>query len=118
MTSPTLESRPPEPRGSCLCLILLHFLRLQHRVREEANLWQGANISRAMYSRRIDRNPTRGSLNDRAYRLDWAERVGTGIVLPVGQPGSTNPDRKSTRLNSSHVRISYAVFCLKKKKNK
>src|SRR3989442_7270072 len=25
------------------------------------------------------------------------------------------PDRKSTRLNSSHVRISYAVFCLKKK---
>src|SRR3989442_3239737 len=26
------------------------------------------------------------------------------------------PDRKSTRLNSSHVRISYAVFCLQKKK--
>src|SRR5690554_7710742 len=30
----------------------------------------------------------------------------------------TGVDRKSTRLNSSHVRISYAVFCLKKKKNK
>src|SRR5690554_2645923 len=29
-----------------------------------------------------------------------------------------NIDRKSTRLNSSHVRISYAVFCLKKKKKK
>src|SRR5690625_5723650 len=28
------------------------------------------------------------------------------------------PDRKSTRLNSSHVAISYAVFCLKKKNNK
>src|SRR5690606_40741530 len=28
------------------------------------------------------------------------------------------PDRKSTRLNSSHVKISYAVFCLKKKKRK
>src|SRR5690349_21896164 len=28
------------------------------------------------------------------------------------------PDRKSTRLNSSHVEISYAVFCLKKKKRK
>src|SRR5690606_41906366 len=27
-----------------------------------------------------------------------------------------HPDRKSTRLNSSHVKISYAVFCLKKKK--
>src|SRR2546430_12873789 len=29
----------------------------------------------------------------------------------------TAPDRKSTRLNSSHSQISYAVFCLKKKKN-
>src|SRR5690554_7304806 len=35
-------------------------------------------------------------------------------------PGANIPlaDRKSTRLNSSHVRISYAVFCLKKKKKK
>src|SRR6266496_5898645 len=42
---------------------------------------------------------------------------------PAGpaQPPSARPaarDRKSTRLNSSHVEISYAVFCLKKKKNK
>src|SRR2546427_7602251 len=29
----------------------------------------------------------------------------------------SRPDRKSTRLNSSHSQISYAVFCLKKKKN-
>src|SRR5256885_13203296 len=32
--------------------------------------------------------------------------------------GLENSDRKSTRLNSSHLVISYAVFCLKKKKNK
>src|SRR5690554_7512673 len=32
--------------------------------------------------------------------------------------GARVVDRKSTRLNSSHVRISYAVFCLKKKKKK
>src|SRR5438477_3409845 len=32
--------------------------------------------------------------------------------------GASAPDRKSTRLNSSHMSISYAVFCLKKKKNK
>src|SRR5438874_4562552 len=32
------------------------------------------------------------------------------------QKGSKVVDRKSTRLNSSHVEISYAVFCLKKKK--
>src|SRR5438477_9428825 len=31
-------------------------------------------------------------------------------------PCSRRPDRKSTRLNSSHMSISYAVFCLKKKK--
>src|SRR5690349_23626412 len=35
-------------------------------------------------------------------------------VLGVGEAGVG--DRKSTRLNSSHVEISYAVFCLKKKK--
>src|SRR5947199_2981476 len=33
-------------------------------------------------------------------------------------PGSRTIDRKSTRLNSSHLGISYAVFCLKKKKQK
>src|SRR5258707_11706395 len=31
--------------------------------------------------------------------------------------GTMTADRKSTRLNSSHANISYAVFCLKKKKN-
>src|SRR3712207_8851436 len=36
--------------------------------------------------------------------------------LQVGQQGRHRPDRKSTRLNSSHANISYAVFCLKKKK--
>src|SRR4249920_4113970 len=42
------------------------------------------------------------------------EQVGAG-----GGSWTSHPvDRKSTRLNSSHVRISYAVFCLKKKKKK
>src|SRR5690606_39340690 len=43
------------------------------------------------------------------------------IHLPAADPGETVEaylDRKSTRLNSSHVKISYAVFCLKKKKIK
>src|SRR5207302_6075961 len=34
------------------------------------------------------------------------------------RPSDRDGDRKSTRLNSSHVKISYAVFCLKKKKQK
>src|SRR5690606_41073814 len=32
-------------------------------------------------------------------------------LLPLRRRGSTDADRKSTRLNSSHVKISYAVFC-------
>src|SRR5690554_6975485 len=40
----------------------------------------------------------------------------TGV--PVGASWVVRSDRKSTRLNSSHVRISYAVFCLKKKTRK
>src|SRR5205814_3104695 len=41
-------------------------------------------------------------------------RKGRDGTLPVDD----DPDRKSTRLNSSHLGISYAVFCLKKKKKK
>src|SRR5205807_6778668 len=39
----------------------------------------------------------------------------TGIALPRGVFHLRRGDRKSTRLNSSHLVISYAVFCLKKK---
>src|SRR5690349_23378810 len=52
-----------------------------------------------------------------------ADVIGTAAdwKLPREQTGDLSAvwllDRKSTRLNSSHVEISYAVFCLKKKKN-
>src|SRR5690606_40080854 len=39
-----------------------------------------------------------------------------GQAVYEGENRSPSRDRKSTRLNSSHVKISYAVFCLKKKK--
>src|SRR5690606_40368813 len=42
------------------------------------------------------------------YHVQKPPRVG-------GSPDQRGRDRKSTRLNSSHVKISYAVFCLKKK---
>src|SRR5215208_7094376 len=42
----------------------------------------------------------------------------TGSWTPLTWSSPTSSDRKSTRLNSSHVAISYAVFCLKKKKKK
>src|SRR5207253_11031926 len=41
---------------------------------------------------------------------------GSGVPRPILRRRGTPEDRKSTRLNSSHVAISYAVFCLKKKK--
>src|SRR2546430_7692511 len=45
------------------------------------------------------------------------ERTGSDLVGPDFGPTIVNAlDRKSTRLNSSHSQISYAVFCLKKKK--
>src|SRR6266496_154057 len=61
--------------------------------------------------RRDDRFPARAGS---ARRPGSIRRPG-----PVRQPDLARPkDRKSTRLNSSHVEISYAVFCLKKKKKK
>src|SRR5690625_2101007 len=63
----------------------------------------------------------------------WDRRPSANIAIPtgpasgievvdidIGSTGSGFPalDRKSTRLNSSHVAISYAVFCLKKKNNR
>src|SRR5690606_25946211 len=50
----------------------------------------------------ISNSPYAGST---APEIDWMKRV------------ELQADRKSTRLNSSHVKISYAVFCLKKKKH-
>src|SRR5690554_3977786 len=44
-----------------------------------------------------------------------SEPGGQDVVVLQGLPHLRGRDRKSTRLNSSHVRISYAVFCLKKK---
>src|SRR5438874_12298998 len=51
----------------------------------------------------------------------WWTTAWPGVTRSSRRPGwppPAPPDRKSTRLNSSHVEISYAVFCLKKKKNK
>src|SRR5437660_11702770 len=53
-------------------------------------------------------------------RTEEATAVPAAFMLhpQVGYIRLTTLDRKSTRLNSSHVAISYAVFCLKKKNNK
>src|SRR2546427_9877664 len=65
---------------------------------------------RIAYSRRVVPLDRPVSVQLDAVRVEAALDTllhGTGVA----------PDRKSTRLNSSHSQISYAVFCLKKKKN-
>src|SRR5256885_10935666 len=50
-----------------------------------------------------------------AVRQERADLVETGDVVNLVEQHQGQEDRKSTRLNSSHLVISYAVFCLKKK---
>src|SRR5690606_42028280 len=54
------------------------------------------------------------------YANDWAaikKNATQSYAEAIREGHFKTKDRKSTRLNSSHVKISYAVFCLKKKKN-
>src|SRR3989475_9022047 len=53
------------------------------------------------------------AVNSKDHTTLVAAVKAAGLVDTLKGPG---PDRKSTRLNSSHSQISYAVFCLKKKK--
>src|SRR5690348_18080733 len=66
----------------------------------------------AQPSERVDRGPA----SPRIRIVHESEELGHGG--PRAQAPRLEEDRKSTRLNSSHPSISYAVFCLKKKKQK
>src|SRR5258708_31376733 len=52
----------------------------------------------------------------RGKSMDHADCIARHLIERGGFDGKLRQDRKSTRLNSSHQIISYAVFCLKKKK--
>src|SRR3989442_10899500 len=81
-----------------------------------STLFPYTTLFRSRHGRSAERRPERlqrrhrccdeGGLVERKLRLD-ADALRRSL----------RSDRKSTRLNSSHVRISYAVFCLKKKKH-
>src|SRR5256885_5296934 len=80
--------------------------RSVHSIRDDGTgaRWEGRSASlRRLTLRHVCRLPRQGASR--------AERHGRGPPAPVR-------DRKSTRLNSSHLVISYAVFCLKKKKTR
>src|SRR5438874_6809229 len=66
----------------------------------------------------------RRSFNNQAMQIRWSNCLAKSLAQSVKEIEDERlfylnfftEDRKSTRLNSSHVEISYAVFCLKKKK--
>src|SRR5258708_26573457 len=63
----------------------------------------------------VNQDPRRGP--EQEYPLDWINLEAPAVKLELKRQNVTpDTDRKSTRLNSSHQIISYAVFCLKKKK--
>src|SRR5437773_8894657 len=93
---------------------------LEHQIAE--NIAAGMSWEEARHAAlRAFGNPTflKGETRD-TWGWIWLEQVGQdlrhGARMLCKNPGFT-ADRKSTRLNSSHITISYAVFCLKKKKN-
>src|SRR3712207_8726989 len=74
-------------------------------------------LGHAVLGRRAP-DPARGGPPDRAHLLEPAPRAAARRIRRATEGAGALPrvDRKSTRLNSSHANISYAVFCLKKKK--
>src|SRR5256885_7349636 len=69
-------------------------------------LFRSASCNFALYFVAMRKGRWDGFWRDPEMRATLAVLLGGGLI-----------DRKSTRLNSSHLVISYAVFCLKKKKN-
>src|SRR2546422_6647031 len=73
------------------------------------NVWDGSTLKATFVDRDRDGILERGPGEPLLPRTELA-RVSRSVRGSSGSPG---PDRKSTRLNSSHGYISYAVFCLK-----
>src|SRR5687768_3814852 len=94
---PTLIPRIRRPHANPL-LELLHLLRAQLLLRRHLKVF--------ITPRNCSEKPT----------PFWIPRHNNRPILPTLRDPLPRVDRKSTRLNSSHGYISYAVFCLKKKK--
>src|SRR5690625_5515809 len=88
---------------STLFLYTTLFRSDAHHEGDAINLPEGANLEKV-----DDGFEVTGITTDKAYKVTYQTKVKDRVLDP-------EEDRKSTRLNSSHVAISYAVFCLKKK---
>src|SRR5207245_7899882 len=96
--------------------IILLFFCSQHRRPPRPTLFPYTTLFRSKageQARAIVRHLGRLAVNERRGADDCGSERGSHRLHPEAD---TKQDRKSTRLNSSHGSISYAVFCLKKKK--
>src|SRR5258708_26220219 len=114
-------------RSSLLSYPVLFFFFLMIRRPPRSTLFPYTTLFRSQRSRMFASKPSLLNLDARYYvdpslfererhaifRTHW-HMLGPTAHMPVG---AKYRDRKSTRLNSSHQIISYAVFCLKKKNN-
>src|SRR5256885_11972100 len=90
------------------CVFFFFFLMIRRPPR--STLFPYTTLFRSDRSARSFADDDTGAGVARGDRPDGARALRSGA-------GRADGDRKSTRLNSSHLVISYAVFCLKKKKN-
>src|SRR2546422_7307589 len=91
-----------------MCLVVFFFLMIRRPPRSTlfpyTTLFRSHEVARHGLHERVMEGIQHPEGRDDAHDLSWIE------------PDGGQRDRKSTRLNSSHGYISYAVFCLKKKK--
>src|SRR5437588_1953292 len=98
-----------------MLLALLHIFSLLIRPPPRSTLFPYTTLFRSRGLSFEQMVPPLSAYEPRPHRCEFVREV-NGVAY-VNDSKATNLDRKSTRLNSSHTVISYAVFCLKKKKS-
>src|SRR5690606_40611585 len=102
-------------------------IELTRRIKGELGLHISIETNGTIFSRELAGFIDLYSISPKLRNSDPDAEKLSALGLQMSGPFKYHPekrknleviDRKSTRLNSSHVKISYAVFCLKKKKNK
>src|SRR3712207_7390243 len=98
------------------CVVVFFFLMIRRPPR--STLFPYTTLFRSQCGKTAASCPEEGNPMDRPTPAsEPAPEPQSYPDLPPARPPAST-DRKSTRLNSSHANISYAVFCLKKKKNR
>src|SRR3989440_3916071 len=113
-------------RLGCVCLFIF-FFQAEDGIRDlivtgvqtcALPIW-GVRTENAERGSRNAEQPSQRWYACSAFRVPRSALLAIGLSLALQSPDPWPIlDRKSTRLNSSHDQISYAVFCLKKKKDK